>query len=64
MPLFNRKFTLASGSRPCGSVGGRPAGVVHAGGIAMDLSASILAAAGAAVPADAKSKASTCGRCS
>jgi arylsulfatase A-like enzyme len=58
-PLFNRKFTLYEGGIRVPAVvrwpGHVPAGVVSAQvGITMDLSASILAAAGATVPADAK----------
>ena len=58
-PLFNRKFTLYEGGIRVPAVvrwpGHVPAGVVSTQvGITMDLSASILAAAGATVPADAK----------
>jgi arylsulfatase A-like enzyme len=58
-PLFNRKFTLYEGGIRVPAVvrwpGHVPAGVVSTQvAITMDLSASILAAAGATVPADAK----------
>ena len=58
-PLFNRKFTLYEGGIRVPAIvrwpGHVPAGVVSTQvGITMDLSASILAAAGTTVPADAK----------
>ena len=58
-PLFNRKFTLYEGGIRVPAIvrwpGHVPAGAVSTQvGITMDLSASILAAAGATVPADAK----------
>lgn len=58
-PLFNRKFTLYEGGIRVPAIvrwpGHVPAGAVSTQvGITMDLSASILAAAGAAVPADAR----------
>jgi arylsulfatase A-like enzyme len=58
-PLFNRKFTLYEGGIRVPAImrwpGRVPAGVVtDQVGITMDLSATILAAAGATVPANAK----------
>ena len=58
-PLFNRKFTLYEGGIRVPAImrwpGRVPAGVVTTQvGITMDLTATILAAAGVAVPADAK----------
>jgi arylsulfatase A len=58
-PLFNRKFTLYEGGIRVPAImrwpGRVPAGAVSTQvGITMDLSATILAAAGASVPADAK----------
>ena len=64
-PLFNRKFTLYEGGIRVPAIvrwpGHVPAGVVSTQvGITMDLSASILAAAGAPCPLTRSSKASIC----
>ncbi len=68
-PLFNRKFTLYEGGIRVPAIvrwpGRVPAGAVSAQvGVTMDLTATILAAAGATGAGRADSTASTCCRCS